>query len=260
MVTIPNAPLVEAIFELRWGNPDSEDPIKITFKPDETSFFVGQFKATASGKDFGHVERVNPLPVPFPHIVLHRFRKAPDIWPCYQIGLGIFTANQTNDNYDWKPFKNTIMEGLDVLDKSLPDGLSNMNPLVVELKYIDAYLYDNDINPMEYLKETFNINLLNLFDKSFLKKDLFVDKSDKGINLSFQLDTLDPKGKFIFNLGLGTSNAKPAFIVNIRHRSSDDDIIQKGTAFKKYISKWLEKSHDLQKHAFKTLVNRGHVK
>jgi uncharacterized protein (TIGR04255 family) len=257
MTTLPNPPIIEAIFELRWGAPKDNSQNLLIFSENENQFFIGQFKSTVADNGFGVVERVNKFaPTLLPHSISFRFRKEKSSWPCYQIGQGIFTANQAKENYDWKPFKKSIIDGLELLDKGHPDGISNLNPIGVELKYLDAYVHDNQKDPIEFLSESFNIDLKALINESFLE-DQYFKKEPKGLNIAFNLETVNPKGIFIFNINQGIINGEPGFLAEIISRSTDKDM---PSLDKENISNWLEKSHDLQRHAFNTLVNKAFAK
>ena len=103
MPQLSQAPLIEAIFEIRWGSPQPAKGgmVNWNFDDEDTSFFVGQFHGVAKARGYSTVERPNPTGLSIPHVVTHRFRPKPNVWPCYQIGLGIATVNQINDGYEW---------------------------------------------------------------------------------------------------------------------------------------------------------------
>ena len=99
MSVLENAPLIEAIFELRWGE---LSPGNFSYTDEESSMLPLHISIAASKHGFDFIEtQSNP---PFPFFVTHRFRKSENSWPCIQLGTGIFTVNQVNDNYNWEEF------------------------------------------------------------------------------------------------------------------------------------------------------------
>ena len=83
------APLIEAIFEIRWGRKDQNS---FEYSNNEQSLFPGQISAHASNEGFTEVESFNFGPAPsralIPQRITHRFRVGPNTWPCIQLGLG----------------------------------------------------------------------------------------------------------------------------------------------------------------------------
>jgi len=246
MSKLSQAPLIEAIFELRWGQtialPDGQQALQ--FSDDETGFFFGQFKAAAKERGFPHIERANPaIADVIPHVVIHRFRKSPSAWPCYQIGQGVFSVNQLNDGYDWTSFKAAIIHGLEILKAGYTGDFENMPVIGYELRYQDAYLFNAQEKPLEFLQSKFNINL-DISDEfrrhPGLKEDIF------GTSLAFQLNTVNPNGVLIFSLNEGLINRAPGFITNTVVRSMNSHCPKSDSD----IAEWLERAHDLQKHAF----------
>jgi len=247
-------PLIEAIAEVRWGKIDDKGNV-LEFPENEKQFFIGQFKAIASQKDFNYIERINKaLPDLFPHAVTFRFRKEENTWPCYQIGYGIFTVNQIIDGYKWETFKEDIIFGLDLLDKGHPDGLGSLFPLGVELRYQDGYIYEEKYEPENFLKKAFKVEL-GLLSKDFKSPELF-EQELQGIITAFKLRTIKPSGILIFELKQGLINGQKGFIADTIVRSTGNDAPEFTV---KNLSDWFEQSHDLQRHAFKNLLNPAYM-
>ncbi len=148
METLAKPPLIEAIFEFCWGQQmPAPGGTELEFKDEDTSFFTGQFRSVAAKAGYSICEAV-PSPFPsaqVPHVPTYRFRKEENKWPCYQLGLGIFTANQVNDGYSWKTFREAISEGLRLLDKGHPLGLRKLPGLGVSLRYICESRVENHL-------------------------------------------------------------------------------------------------------------------
>jgi len=182
MGKIQNSPLVEAIFELRWGERQKD---RFEFQKEETDFFPGIFSQTIKNKGFIYSEQPNSegANLMLPYVVKHRFRMAENTWPCIQIGLGIFTVNQVGnvsvasadkDDYDWETFKPQIKSGLKSLDESYPMGLGGvLNPRAI-LRYQDAFILSKG--------ETLESFVNNKMKTSIKVSDSFTSHSDIGID------------------------------------------------------------------------------
>ena len=89
---------------------------------------------------FAHVERaqLQGTPIETPFLISHRFRPAPETWPCYQIGPGIFTVNVTNKEYAqkrWDGFMDALRDGLLTFEASHPAGIQQLRFVNVNLIY-----------------------------------------------------------------------------------------------------------------------------
>jgi uncharacterized protein (TIGR04255 family) len=250
MSTLSKAPLIEAIFELRWAKILRDDTgIHYNFSPAETEILPGQFLSEAKKENFIHYERVNPEAPPFPHAPSHRYRREPNTWPCFQIGPGIFTANQVNDGYSWASYKETILKGLGLLNKAHPDGLENLPGIGVELCYRDGLLFEKGESASQFLKNKLNIGFSQPVE--FLRSALLSSELE-GNKLSFSTQLKKPEGILVINLAQGLINGRPGFVLDTVVRSTD----QKRPEFLiDSLSDWLEDAHQIQKHAFETLIN-----
>lgn len=255
MSTFSNAPLIEVIFELRWGKfikDESNAKLGIQFTQEENQLFFGQFKSIAESKGFRHIERINSKIVnPLPHVVTYRFRKLPNTWPCYQIGLGIFTVNQVVEEYDWNSFKNSCLSGIELLDDGHPLGLEGLSQQKIgtQLQYQDAFTFSEDEGSTEFLKTKLNIGFET--PQGFIENDNFLSEVN-GIQFSFDIHVKEPKGILNITAQEGLINNDPGIILNTILRSSDSDtpeLTEHG------IGEWLHKGHAVQKYAFESLIN-----
>lgn len=248
------APLVEVIFEIRWGSPSRPDEgvIQFDFDEEEITLFAGLFRANAEDK-YPHYRKVNEaLPMNVPHGVKHQFWTGENKWPCLQVGLGIMTANLTNDDYSWDLFKQTCMAGLGFLDKAHHKGLDNLPAIGVELRYQDGFLLADQETDDDFVKNKAQIT----FDTppDFLESDL-LESVVSDHHVVFSVPVVTPKGELINKLDRGLINGKPGFIQSTTLRSAD--------ALKPEISMdaldlWLEAAHAVQQHAYKTLILPTH--
>lgn len=251
MTVLAKAPLIEAWVELRWGSTLTDGRhTNIIVNCEDADFFPGQFRQAAERGGFTHIERVNPEIVGIaPHIVTYRFRKAPAVWPCYQIGAGIFTVNQLNDGYGWETFKPDVIDGLKILDQGHPLGLSKLSRFGIELRYQDGFPFSDGQIAIGFLES--NMEIKFGLPAEFMQFTA-LSSHFSGIKMGFNLDTTTPKGQLIIELLEGTINGQPGFVMNTRVRSIKEDCPEWTI---ESISNWLESAHDIQRHAFKTLIN-----
>lgn len=257
MGTLSEAPLMEAIIEIRWGKHKLEPnkPVVFEFPPEDTDFFPGQFRDVSKSRGFDFHERVNiEFPPLIPHVVKYRFRRAKGLWPCYQIGLGVFTVNQVNEGYDWITFRKDILTGLEMLDKGHPVGLGSLPLIGIEMRYQDGFIFSQNETPSQFLDDKLNI-------KFGLPEDFFKSTSIQKIvrehNINFSINVSRPEGVLLIKLTEGLINAQPGFIMETTVRSADKS---KPTSNIDSIETWLEEAHDIQKYTFKTLINPTYAK
>ena len=109
MSKLKNAPLVEVIFEIKWGKTtQKEHELLIEFTQEEQSLMPGKFQLHAENVGFSFLEVLKNQP-PLPHLVKYRYREKPGSYPLYQLGNGVFAINQTDFEdykYDWEWFMN----------------------------------------------------------------------------------------------------------------------------------------------------------
>ncbi|MBV6460184.1 MAG: hypothetical protein HJHJAOHD_00286 [Flavobacteriales bacterium] len=100
MSKLPNAPLVEVIFELRWKVTDKEELTKCQYLHGDLY---------ASIKDIYNFREALVAPeVPmelYLNIPAHRFRVAQNNYPLVQVGPGLLTLNTIDSKYNWEEFE-----------------------------------------------------------------------------------------------------------------------------------------------------------
>lgn len=152
MSKLPNAPLVEVIFEIRW---DSADKVSL----DKFQLLLGSMYSELKN-DFPTVIHLRPDPaIPFNAFVgmpTHRFSSV-NGYPMYQLGPGIMSVNMTNEDYVWENFIETIKKIVSVFEK-----LSELQgqDITIALKYLDFFKCNfSEINLTEYIKNNFHLNV-----------------------------------------------------------------------------------------------------
>ena len=176
-------PLIEAIFEIRWGNIQRTEAgdIEIQFQDEEKTLLPGLFKSLAKDH-FPFYRKVNDgLPMDLPHVVRHQYWTHENTWPCIQLGLGILTANfgnnlgSTDGGYAWDTFKETCLQSLKLLDQcyrnlSIINELSELPAIGVELRYQDGFLLAENESDNEFISKRAQITFE--LPEEFLKSNL----------------------------------------------------------------------------------------
>lgn len=248
-------PLIEAIFEVRWGRisagQSDVDVTQVDFDEEDSTLFAGTFKSKALA-DFPVYKKVNEVVPPnIPHLVKHQFWKGDGEWPCLQIGLGLMAANQTNDGYSWEDFKVTCLSALNLLDNAHHMGLNDLPRIGVELKYRDGFLLGEDETDNDFVKTHSRFDI----PTDFFDTEIFKPSIAENHHISFSVSVDTPKATLITNLDKGQISGKPAFIQTTAVRARDalcpDFSIDS-------LDIWLEQAHAVQKHAYETLILPTH--
>jgi len=252
MSTAEDAPLIEAILELRWGEVSIGS---FQFNDDDQQLFAGKISAVASSSGFSHVEHINPGPN-FPGNVSYRFRSSENAWPCYQVGLGIFTVNQIDKGYEWQSFYSAIEKGLEMFDAAGPNKLAAIkDTLVLILRYQDAFVKDNeDENLEDYLSTKFHIEA-GLPDSFF--NNTYVNNGINAINCQFHIESVKPKGEVILKVASGIISGQPGILLETLNITKASNIFGDKEVTVEDILTWLNEAHDVQKHSFANVVKQG---
>lgn len=254
---LARAPLVEVITELRWGRatrtPDGK--ISFTFSEDDTTFFVGKFHSVAKERGFSTVERANVFLQGAPHVVTHRFRNAPNTWPCYQVGIGTMTMNQVNEGYKWESYKQTVLSGLEMLDKAHPSGLEKLPRIGVDLKYQDGFLFEENETPGEFLQKKLNFGFE--IPQQVLTNEALRSPKVTANNIGFELALQKPLGILAVSLNQVLLHNKPAFLMETSVRSIESMCPE---FTRKAMEAWLEEAHNVQRMAFQSFINSAYMK
>tara|TARA_B110000196_G_C21115606_1_gene650330 strand:- start:800 stop:1576 length:777 start_codon:yes stop_codon:yes gene_type:complete len=255
MSTLKSPPLIEAIFEVHWGE---THPGQFNFSQEEQSLFPIKFSSFASANGFSFQELVNNGAfhgAVLPRLVSHRYRKQADKWPCYQTGLGVFTVNQIADGYDWTDFHVDIKKGTSIFFQALGAQLKDVaNTGYAQLKYQDAFFQKDEESLESFLKSTFNVNIS--LPSSFFDKDE-IKKSYSSINFTSSIESLSPKGRVDIVIANAIISGKPGILMETVVTSKISDISQKIEYLADDIMNWSDSAHKLQKHAFSTLIKKS---
>src|SRR5258708_6047398 len=263
MDTLSKAPLIEVIFELRWGPlppaQGNEGLVPVEYPLEDTELFFGQFHGVMTRNGFASLERVNLLPgmsfAMLPQVVTHRYRKQPNTWPCYQVGLGIFTVNQLNEGYDWKKFKQAVLDGLGFLNEGHPKGLSGLPLMGFELRYQDGFTFQEKETAIDFLREKLEVKID--VPAKLTKADRVASVAEPR-TLSLYMELKKPKAALVCNLGLGKIGGKRGYVMSTAVRSADEHKPERADV--DAVAEWLEDAHYMQKLTFESLMKPAFAK
>jgi len=239
--SLPNKPLIEAIFELRWKVSSEEgDP--------HYTLFVGRLYDRVQPQYPFH----EPLPtalIPMPmaeNVVQHRFRAQKDRWPLVQIGPGIVTINDT-EGYIWQDFGQRTKSLVKTVFEAYPEP-KELKLANLLLRYRDAFELDYpDEDMLKYLSEKLKSTV------SFppqLFEGVPVSKHPKGLNLVVAFPVEKPAGTITIRFGSGKHTDKPALIMETVVRSDTSDLPRMPEDFEE----WIEAAHSLTDDWFFKLI------
>lgn len=247
----PKAPLVEAIFELKWKLLDNRNGMPVD---NNYTLLIGSLQSKLNEKYPFHdtLPTINLPEEIAKWVVQHQFRKEKNSWPLYQIGPGILTFNETQGYY-WPNFSNDLKEVVSTFFEKYPD----INKLIihdVSLRYLDVLNFDFSTNVLDFFSKELGI-------KFELPPDIFGEIVTKKtpINPDFRIvyptdDSLNETGIRISrgNANGGNSLMFEFFISSVQNSSLKD---------KEDIFKWVDASHEITskwfKIVFKQKIERG---
>src|SRR6266511_6385625 len=213
---LPNKPLGEVIFELRWAlTPKAEG------RESDPGFriLVGRYYDRLHN-DYPHIENLPVSQVPedmTPYIVHHQLRPAKDGWPLTQVGPGVITVNDS-EGYTWQGFRRRVSRAVEALFESYPMEIQQLDPVRVQLTYINALLFDTTHDSLtQFLRD--NLHVTVAIDPKLFQESKRVEKPiGFDLNVSFSLD--EPQGVGTVRFSTGTKKQQPALIWQIIIQSS----------------------------------------
>ncbi len=251
MPKLSKAPLIEIIFELRWGPGEpGQGPVNLSpdrWSPEERSYFPAEFRNGARKQGLEYVEDIGP-PIPIPSVVAHRFRPSEGKWPCLQIGLGLFTVNLTNEFYDgWDSFRQAATKGLAVLDGAYPGGLSALPLFHAELRYLDGFPLKEQA-PLDFMRA--NLQLALDMPDGLLEHNALQGPVESP-EVGFMVPVVKPEGKLLLKLQSGMINGEKGLVAHTAIRSTRGALPDQNS---EALLRWLDQAHEIQHYFFETLV------
>jgi len=233
MSKLPNAPLIEIILELRWDVKNKNELSKV-------QYLYGDIYSELKHK-YPYRESIVPPEIPIEVFInqpVHRFRKAINQYPLFQVGPGIITLNTTDKTYFWEEFSKSYDELVDSLLKVFPFG--SEEKLTPSILFIDFFPFDFNLDDVyTYISEKFNIS----YKQSFLENQFL--PIDLNIGFFYEL----PNGKLSITFQKGKNNLFQDGIV-LQTRMSGKPISSKRSE----VSLWTMEAHDICSDLFKSLT------
>lgn len=249
---LPNAPLAEVVFELRWALEGPSDvPVQLRQDP---AYSLMSYEFTDRAKRAGFVFRreMSTSPTgPLGHSVHYRFTQDDQSpFPLLQIGPGLFAYNEST-NYEWTAFKKSLREALRILLASYPKTkLLRMKPVHMELRYIDTFDVDllghNDI--ARFVNENTN---MKIEQNEFLRSKHFSEETEGRIHLIKRLKDA-PDTIFSFDAGAGEANNRPGIVsfTKVIKQAADLELGETPGPIMSNITKWADRAHGLTHEFF----------
>ena len=252
---LPNAPLVEVVFELRWSVEQIQGMNGLGFDP-AFSQFSNNFTAAVKEQGFTTCEDFASGQPPVPYGVVYRYKKEPNSpFPLYQIGHGIFACNMAAD-YEWKSFRKFMADGLDLTFKTHP-GSFGKSPNVVglELRYVDVFDEGllKHISAERFLRENTKFGFTGL---KFLDSDIFDETGDSYFK-THRILKKDPLSTFFVDIGPGINNKDRSVLMTSRLIKSAVtlDMGTNHRSIRKNILEWIDSAHNVLSPFFQDFMS-----
>lgn len=230
MSKLPNAPLIEVIFELRW--------IVSAHEMQEIQYIHGDLYPLVK-EEYPYRETIQSFPLDFQIIApTHRFRRAENDYPLIQVGPGLLTVNTTDASYFWDDYQSKVLSAVENLQRIYSFKETHQPRFV--LQYIDLIKFDfENSDALTFLKDKLNISIENGFYKTNAHTK----------NLILVLGYENELGVINFNLNRG-KNLKGeegiAIQTNITSKQGETKLVD--------LKKWLHEAHELCSSSFKEMT------
>ena len=223
MSKLPNAPLLEVIFELRWKIQKKDDFAKY-------QYLHGDFYSLIK-QDYPIRRPLVPVDLPpgvYVNNPAHRFLGDQNKYPLIQIGPGILTINVNDEYYFWDEYYDLIAKMLEKFFSVYPNpSKTEFQPSLV---YIDFLSFDfNNEDIIKYLSENLNLSI----NQDVLKETGIPDSFK--LKQSFNIDL----GKLFLNFDTGINNAGEKGLIIQTKLTGNYQNLEVGE-----IKNWLNNSHD----------------
>ncbi len=243
--TLKHAPILEAIFEMRWELPQIPNT-QVRRDPAYPLLYgrlYDRFK-----KDYAIAEdlpSVQVHPDANPYVVRHRMRKAADEWPIAQVGPGIITINESK-GYSWDSFRHEIVRIFEAFTDFYPASTFPLNILKTELRFINGVEVDAQEGFLNIFKDKLHTRI-ELPDGLFLKNKVQPKPEGLTLNAGFKID--QPPGHAMIGIGSGAAEDKPAIIQQMLFQSIGENAPQDLGS----LDPWLDSMHGIALNWFETL-------
>lgn len=233
MSKLPNAPLLEVVFELRW---------KITNKLDldKCQYVHGDLYSLLKS-EYPHRESLLPSVIPADVLInnpVHRFRKAKNDYPLFQVGPGLLTLNTIDEKYFWDEYFKRI--------ESLVNAFFQIYPFAENEKFQPNLLYF-DFFKLDFEKENV-IDFINKYLSLEIAQSFYkTDRLPNSFNFNLSFDTKFGQFSLAFNSGKNSKQEQGLILqTKINGNEYEPNIEQ--------ILSWLQNSHDFCSSLFKEIT------
>ncbi|MDP3313580.1 TIGR04255 family protein [Lutibacter sp.] len=233
MSKLPNAPLIEVIFEIKW-DVDKSDIL-------DFQYLHGDLYSKLK-EEYPFRENVVPPEVPFEVVKglpVFRYRKGGNDYPLIQVGPGLITFNTIDEKYFWNEY---LIE----VDKILKE-FNNIYPkfhrikLVPSISYVDFFEIDFSTNsPLNFINENLGLNV----HQGYIDND---NSKTEEINLTF--NNRLKSNLLSLNLINGRYNNKEGLVMQTKIIGNKDFYLLED------LNSWLVEAHDICSDVFKKITN-----
>jgi uncharacterized protein (TIGR04255 family) len=248
---LTNAPILEAIFEMRWDLAPVPNNTQVRRDPAYPLLYGRMYDRFK--KDYGIVEdlpSVQAHPDASPYVVRHRMRKAQDKWPLVQIGPGVITINEGKD-YSWETFREEIVRIFEAFTDFYPASTFPLNIVKTELRFINGIEIEENENTLQFLAEKLHTKIE--FDSNLFQPNK-ISSIPEGITLNAGFNIEQPEGKAMIGVGSGEVMEKPSILQQMLVQSIGETAPQDLGA----LDPWLDSMHRILKNWFETMC-RGEL-
>ena len=255
---LPNAPLVEVVFELRWELQSGPAGGQVLQSDPGIVSLVENFSQRAKKLKFNfYREMSHPLQTGPYGVVRRFFHNAESPFPILQIGQGILASNESSQ-YEWKSFKAQSLLAVRTLFQSYPKmDFFTLRPNQLELRYIDVFdktiLGHTSLFPFLDQGTSIKLELPPMMkDKKLLRGNAFG-------RFSFQSELKERKDSLLsFDVGSGKNLESNEDLIRMETKitSKAEGIpnFKDAASFIKEVGIWLEFAHDITSPLFKQIV------
>lgn len=236
---LSKAPLQEVIFEVKWEL-DVHGETNTLIDP-EFELAQGVFAQSVRAEFPVHKRIVPPL-IPLQMVVqkpVHQFWKGERQWPVLQLGPGILTVNDTENNYIWQTtFRPMAEKALDVVSRSYRNRLRFNR---VNLRYVDAvdFAAVPQTELFSFIEKNLQLKVQNNFE---------IEGSLSNLNIS-RTYTIADGSQLTLVIATGKRNKVPAVVWQTA-------ISKEGILSADDIKHWLVNSHGTISNLFKRMLRK----
>lgn len=255
---LKNAPLAEVVFEARWALDDQSGPIPQLRTDPGYSVLASNFTDWAKRQKFAAVEKVGGQQIgsmtTLGWTIDRRYRKSADSpFPLWQIGPGIFAANDTS-SYEWRTYKRHALQGLSGVLANYPDlRADKLQPLSMELRYLDIFSAEI-IDGRDFVKFANEGTHFGISPSSFLlDRRVFSGLKSGRLLLQFHVKSMKHTTFSVDLVTVRLGNGVEAIRLESKVHTSEQGMPRR-SAMKAFAGRWLESAHDITSPFFTSVI------